>query len=245
MTNSRPDYPAQDGYYRVKVKNGAGWRFFKTARLQISVGQPYHEDEKMKATFEWVKHRFDKVIICVNDTLQRHNYCFGEGLTDKRATAKADTEGQNWILRHAEEIKQLPNFEVWRWDNWRRRKDYQNQLQHAQKLYRDQKDVHELLDANIKEFWERLCQRDPEMDQSCFEDFAKHSRNYLIEEIAVFFLMFKEQKAVDIYPGSVLLPCVLAQDYSDHAAPDYLGQRAFTRIDFSVNDNYGRKKKHA
>ena len=42
-------YPPQDGAYAVKVKNGAGWNAFDTARLQISVGQPYHEGDKLAA----------------------------------------------------------------------------------------------------------------------------------------------------------------------------------------------------
>ena len=69
-------YPPQDGAYAVKVKNGAGWNAFDTARLQISVGQPYHEGDKLAATADWVRHRFGRVIVCVNDTLQRFNHAF-------------------------------------------------------------------------------------------------------------------------------------------------------------------------
>ncbi len=145
-------------------------------------------------------------------------------------------------MRHAEQIKQLPNVEVRRWDDWRNRNDYPEQLQKIYQLYQNDEKVHRMVRDNIEEFWERLCQRDPDIDPKRFEDFALHSGNYLLEEIAVFFLMFKEDKAVDIYPGSILIPCVLAQEYCDHAAPDYLGQRAFTRIDFSVNENYSRQR---
>jgi len=63
------NYPPQTGEYKVMVKSGAAWRDYDTARLEISVGQPYHEGAKFEATVDWVKHRFSHSIVSVNDTL--------------------------------------------------------------------------------------------------------------------------------------------------------------------------------
>ena len=55
-------YPPQMGAYKVKVLNGAGWRKYNIARFHISVGTERFEGEKLKATMEWLSHRFDRVI---------------------------------------------------------------------------------------------------------------------------------------------------------------------------------------
>ncbi len=60
----------------------------------------------------------------------------------------------------------------------------------------------------------------------CADPFKAHAVRYLLEETAAFFLMFARDKAVDIYPGSTLLPCALAKGYG----PD--NEVHFTRIDF-------------
>src|SRR5688572_6281343 len=90
-------YPAQTGSYAVKVKNGRGWHAYDVARLPISVGQSYHEGEKFKATLRWLQPRFKKIVICVNDTLQRHNF---SNISDNEAFFKAEAAGREWIERN-------------------------------------------------------------------------------------------------------------------------------------------------
>ena len=48
--------------------------------------------------------------------------------------------------------------------------------------------------------------------------------------------MFR-QRAVDIYPGSVLLPCRVFEGRSIVGAPDGLSDGHFTRIDFKRNSS--------
>ena len=245
MKNSKSDFPEQTGFYKLDVKNGGRWRYFKTARLQISVGQEYHEAEKFMATMEWVKHRFDKVIICVNDTLQRHNACFAEGIDEKKAFVKADRAGQHWVMRNAEYIKSLPDYQIIRWEEWRNRADYKPQLDEIKKLYMANEHVRNLINETIEEFWARCVKREPDIDPKRFKDFAHHSRTYLLEETAIFFLMYKEQKAADIYPGSRMVPFEIAQKFSTHAPTPDLGPKAFTAVSFTVNKNHERAKKQA
>jgi len=175
-------YPPQTGAYAVKVKTGAGWQEFDTARLQLSAGQPYHEAEKLRATFNWVGQRFEKVIICANDTLQRFNHEM-DGLTPSEAFSKAESDGREWIERNISSIRSLPNY-------------------------------------------------------TDFERFADLSKRYLLEETAVFSIMFKTEAAVDIYPGSTLLPCTIFQGQTVDGAPDGLGMGHFSRIDFKRNQKF-------
>lgn len=191
------NYPAQTGPYLVKVKNGAVWRNYRVARLQISVGGDRHEGEKFKATVEWLKHRFDKVIVCVNDTLQRFNYVM-EGMSEEEALKYSLAAGREWVSRHMDEIRDLPNVEVYRWEEWKDsafEKAYQNVLE----LYDESPEFRNSMEKSQKN---------------------SYSREYLLEEIAVFSLMYQKEKAVDVYPGT--LPKVMSIFQDQHT----------TRIDF-------------
>ncbi len=210
--------------YTLKVKNGAGWRAFDIARLQISVGQEYHEGEKLLATLDWANERFDKIIICVNDTLQRHNFEF-KGHTTDEAFALSEEAGRHWIERNLNPIRQLPNYEIIRWEKWRTDPAYNYGLDTMKRLYTQNNIFKADVDQEIDSFWQRALKRENHPDNSDYEKFRQHSLSYLLEECAIFQLMFARDEAVDIYPGSTLLPCKLSPSKG-------LGTRGYTRIDF-------------
>lgn len=242
MKNSNHQYPPQTGPYAVKVKNGRGWNSYSTARFQISVGQEYHEGDKFKATMQWAKHRFEKVIICVNDTLQRHNYLYdGSVLNSEQAFLKAEAAGREWLERNLFAIRTLPNFEIYRWEEWRSLPEYEDQYKEVISLYTANSDFRDTINQEIKFFWDRKKARTRAQELPDYGQFKKASTDYLIEETVAFFLMFQEERAVDVYPGSILLPCAFAEKYLSTPGRN-LGDRAFTRIDFSKNDN---QKRHA
>lgn len=219
------EFPPQTGKYAVKVKSGAAWRQFDLARLQISVGQPYHEGEKFRATVEWAKPRFRRgVIICVNDTLQRHN-AISEGSTPSSALAFTVAAGDAWIKRNAPALSLLPDMSVSRWEDWRHDAEFPFELARKHRQYDEAPAFRKEVDAEVMAFWERRAKRVGPDDPMTFETFQRHSVAYLLEECAVFPLMAKRDRAVDIYPGSTLLPCKLQSD-------GRLGSRGYTRIDF-------------
>ncbi|MCB1320483.1 MAG: tRNA-dependent cyclodipeptide synthase [Rhodospirillales bacterium] len=227
--------------YTVKVKSGAGWRAFDTARLQISVGQAYHEGEKFAATIDWVRDRFKKVIICVNDTLQRHNLRFEHGMPESTALRLTQDHGMAWVARNMPVIETLKDFEIHHWDSWRALPEYAGQFAEIQSLYENKPDVRDAIEAEVIEFWARRTKRLGVNEDYRLPSFRKHAIDYLIEETAAFFLMFKRNTATDVYPGSVLIPCLLGQTYCPEIKPGLLGARAFTRIDFSRREHDARK----
>lgn len=226
-------YPAQTGDYAVKVKSGAGWQNFDTARLQISVGQPYHEQAKLEATINWVKHRFDRVIICANDTLQRFNFEF-DGLSCDEAYKVSENEGREWLERNIALLRTLPSVEIYRWDHWRQQAQFQQSHERTLELYENNIEFKEAIDQNVMDFWNR--RKDDSLSSSYqFQRFFNLSRDYLLEETAVFSMMFQKDMAMDIYPGTVLLPCTIFQGRKIEGAPEGLDLGAFTRIDFKRN----------
>lgn len=205
----------------VKVKRACEWQEFDTARLQISVGQPYHESAELAATIRWALSNFQRVQICVNDTLQRHNFEF-EGLNQEDAYAKSEATGREWVERNAELIRS-PRIEIIRWEQWRREPEYQSNLERIKDLYDRSDDFQEAIRQEIDNFWERR-KKNYSSDEETYNRFARHSKEYLLEECAVFLQMFARDQAADIYPGSTLLPCSQLKG---------MGKYGFTRIDFT------------
>ena len=228
-------YPQQTGPYSVRVKTGANWQNYKTCRLQISVGQAYHEDAKFEATINWVKERFDSVIICVNDTLQRHNTLFMSGGDTDTVTRSWSREGDEWIARHKDLLNAVENCTIYKWDAWRNQDQYGSIREQVDYFYETNDLFHNAINANIQSFWDRNAISYEDRHELDFTKFARHSLRYLLEETAVFSIMFDQIEAVDIYPGTVLLPAFLFRGNPVPGMPKGLDKGAFTRIDFKRN----------
>jgi tRNA-dependent cyclodipeptide synthase len=231
MRGSKNEFPPQVGPYTVKVKNGAGWRDHDTARLQISVGQCSHEGGKLAATLNWVFHRFDHAIICVNDTLQRFNHQL-DGLDPEAAFEKAKKDGDDWINHNTPLISALPSIEIHRWEHWKEQPDYPAVFKSVNQLMKSNAEFRDAITKDIHDRWNRKQRNGQLSDAYGFAEFSSQSEQYLLEETAVFSLMFEQTRAVDVYPGSVLLPCSVFQGREVDGAPPGLGKGAFTRIDF-------------
>jgi tRNA-dependent cyclodipeptide synthase len=199
--------------YRVKLIRGGGYDRFDTARLCISVGQEYHEGEKLKAAFDWAANRFQHVIISVADTLQRHNI----NATD--AHAEALKRGDAWLNRNEDAFKLLKNHEVQRWDMWLNHRDYPTMHQCIKQLYRQHAGFRHDIDITASSFAEKHATA----SEAC--------RQYLLEETAVFAIQHAETAAVDVYPGTLSIWERFRHQHIE-GVPQGLTQRHFTRIGF-------------
>ncbi len=205
----------------AKVKRACNWSEFENARLQISVGQKYHEGEQLEASLKWASSNFDKVQVCVNDTLQRHNLIF-EGTPENEAFQISEMHGREWIERNHKLLMSFPNIEIIRWEQWRNSLNYKCDLNTMVHSYNDGKHFKIAVEQEANSFWERA-KRNKGYQEQDFDRFMMHTRDYLLEECAVFSSMFKNMEAADIYPGSTLLPCSLLKG---------MGAYGFTRLDF-------------
>jgi tRNA-dependent cyclodipeptide synthase len=222
------EFPPQKGPYKVRVKNGAEWRTFDSCRLQVSVGNPKHEGEKFSATLNWALERFSSVTVCVNDTLQRFNLTRDKKLPASLARAESQQLGDQWILNNMAPAK--PQIKLCRWDEWLNTHTYAGYYQLFNTLFESTNTVfRSSIDEEISFFASR---RGVSVDN----DYYELCRQFLIEESAVFATMIAHQEAVDIYPGTTLLPLRLIQ--SGQIPKIELRNRAhFTRIDFTHQQN--------
>lgn len=219
--------------YVLKVKNGSGWRKYSTVRLMISVGQSYHEGSKLLALVDWINRNKEikKVHISVNDLLQRHNY-ISAGTSEQRAEAISLAMGTFWIEQNTETLAQIQAETVMtRWEDWLHTEAYANTIKildyyrYSDPSFNEavEKDSHVLLDR-------RLARGEHIEDHNLF---IKNSRQYIMEEIAVFALQCADLPAAEVYPGSNLssLEYLVGKDLPHAIAP--LADRYFTRVDFA------------
>jgi len=219
--------------YSVRVKNGSGWRTHSTVRLMISVGQQYHEGEKLHAVVDWINRNKNilHVHVSVNDLLQRHNFV-AIGESPEKAAAIAQAAGSLWITRNEPILSEIkaPVFYT-RWEEWlyatEHKTSYENliALMHIDSAFAEtvEADSHLLLDR-------RKSRGESVPDEAVF---IHNSRLYIIEELAVFAQETQKIPAAEVYPGSNLSSAQYLMGKALSKPIASLAERYFTRIDFA------------
>lgn len=150
----------------------------KACVLAISVGQPYHEAEKLLSTVELInKSQFSSCCIIVGDTLQRHNLEIAS-LDEARDAARL--EGELWIIRNRAtlEMLQVP-WDIKRWDDVVSDQDYPAFRQQVEQEYHRNPDYRKAVDRTVLTFLQRKVKLDP---QSCLITHFYKCLDYLLEE---------------------------------------------------------------
>ncbi len=193
-------YPPQTGPYKVFVKDKGIWRDHSVARLQISVGNIRHTGDKFFALTEWAAARFDKVILIISDTLQRHNIALQHSLSLDEAHDLSLISGQRWLRDNQRALSNLAPWQkvVTHWNDWMTHPQYTETRAQIDALYAQTPAFKEIVLAKAASF----CARDTAVDSLAQHRELETSTAYLLEEIAAFAVMFKETRAVDVYPGS-------------------------------------------
>jgi tRNA-dependent cyclodipeptide synthase len=216
----------------LKVKNGAGWRKFARVRLQISVGQAYHEGSKLSAVVAWINRNetITSVDISVNDELQAHTL-MALGYNADEAQYRAAKAGADYVERNAGILGGLTApATLTRWWDWLNAPSYQS----TKSAFDDAwlRDPQLRSACNIDSRWiveQRSKQGMPVHD---VQHWVAHSTNYVREEMVVFAIQSALGPAAEIYPGRNLATA----DYFLSAPPvaglEGLRTRYFTRIDF-------------
>jgi len=190
-------YPSQTGPYKLFVKDKGIWQNHSHARLQISVGNPKHDGDKFFALAEWAAARFNHITLIVSDTLQRHNIALSNACSMDIAHNISLKRGDFWIKENENALNILSSKTLTRWNDWLSEKDYPEAYKSVCELYRNAPEVRAAINAKAAEFSERHSEGSGISQDTSIQT----SINYILEEIAIFAIMFLKQNAVDIYPG--------------------------------------------
>lgn len=189
--------------YKIKIlENNIGQH--TRARLGISLGQPYHEGEKLEVLCAWAAERFTHIEVMVADTLNIWNYNAGD-----TSISNWRTEGNAWLYRNATALSLLPSKTITRWDDYTGHGAYDGNLAKIMDLYRADKEFSSEIDTAAN----RIMIRRKKAETS-----LPFYKCYLFEECAVNALL---GDAANIYPGSFI------------KIGDYIGKDiSFSRVDF-------------
>jgi len=191
------------GVYVVRAPAGGG-RKFSRCRLDISVGQPYHEGEKFKAAVDWVnRYAEDPFVRCdvvVVDTLQRHTMA-GLGADPAAASVEARLAGDEWILRHRDDLATLTMpWRIVRWDELLGHPRLPAMRARLGRLTEAEPNFRAAISTAGTAFVARIHARGIPVPDD--ERLLRCSCDYLLEEMAVIAVLQEERPAVDCYPGS-------------------------------------------
>ena len=189
---SNQHYPPATGAYKVFIKGNSTWQGHTTARLQISMGNPKQDGEKLLAMTEWAAARFDKVVFVISDTLQRHNISLRHGVSLQDAHEIALIGGHEWMARNKKAIDSVPQRIVTLWDDWLAHPEYAASRRELNELYAKDQILQEAVAA--KAF--RFCKANDPVAMAT-------STEFLLEEIAAIAIMFRTP-AADFYAGTWL-----------------------------------------
>jgi tRNA-dependent cyclodipeptide synthase len=209
--------------YKVEVRNSPGWRDFEAATLGVSAPSPNWQGEKFAAILDFVARHFSVVRIDVTDALYRHNFMV-EGLLPGEALARANAMGALWLAQHQDTIDACPvKPNVIRWAEWYRHSDFADTLAGFERAYAVNPVLREAVQNDAMDFYRRKS-RPPTLAQ------LEHSRNYLIEELAVITIQARELPSVKIYPGDELSCLHVVRLGLVAEAPRGLEREQFARI---------------
>lgn len=227
-------YPPQTGAYKVFVKDKGIWQKHGTARLQISVGNPKHTGDKFFALTEWAAARFDKVILIVSDTLQRHNLAMQHGISIEEAHGVSLINGQRWLKENKAALDNLAPYQrtVTLWDEWMSHADYAVTHAELMDIYARSADLRNSVESKAMEFCLRHEGQDAEQQQKAVDT----SIAYILEEVAAFAIMFRETRAIDVYPGSWFSEVFdVIKSESPSSLMDGFSTAECLRVDFTRN----------
>lgn len=181
--------------YKMRARKPKGFQDLPSlCRMEISIGQAYHEGEKLKLAMNWARNNYERTVILLGDTQQRFNIAFHDNLEINQALEVAYQRGQEWVNRNKSVIG---DTEIVSWNYFLNHHKFISAKKAVFNLLETNSVFRTNLDEAVSDFYKRSSV--PEHDRKRFMD---ASRQYLIEETAGLAIAYKEYPGFSAYPGS-------------------------------------------
>jgi tRNA-dependent cyclodipeptide synthase len=211
--------------YKIIIRNSPGWRSFEACTLGVSVASPNWQDEHFASILDFAAGHFKSIRIDVTDLLYRHNF-MAEGLSPSEAEAHANALGILWLARHQPLIDACPaKPEVIRWGQWYDHPQYAKVLDGFQTAFSRSPILRDAIKNDVEGFFRRRGLEPTPAER-------RHSRDYLIEELAVSALQARALPRLKLYPGDDLFSLYVVRRGLVPEAPRGLEREQFAKIKF-------------
>lgn len=206
----------------------------------VSVGKEKFEGKWVERFVNFVKEvKPKKTIIVVADTLQRYNIEVDKNIDFSQAFNESIEKGEEWVKNYKPLFSSLNiNYEFVHWETLKEDKDFECYLHEIKKLDEEDRLFKEALAISSKEYTKRPSRiNSGTADQKAEEN----SRQFLIEECAVFQILAKDTDNLAIvYPGAVTKILDYAIEYINKNYRDE--KNAFHWLD--LKPTKAKKRKH-
>jgi len=183
--------------YKVRARGKWDWQKFDTVRMEISVGQEYHEGDKLRSAMDWARENFSKRVLIIGDAPQRYNLMFTQKISEEEAYGIAMGAGEAWLARNKQF---LHDTEITHWDEWRNQASYNTVQEQVINLYNTDDDFYRTIQGAISGVWLRRYAGSTHNK----DEFYSLSQQYLLEETAVFAVAYEAIGGISAYPGDFL-----------------------------------------
>jgi tRNA-dependent cyclodipeptide synthase len=176
----------------------------KKAAIPISVGQHYHEKDKLISTLSMNSKLFHSCDIIVADSLQRHTIKLFSNCSMRDAANESIALGNEWIKRNENILKYLTiPFRIIQWEDCVNTKNFLLYFEKIKEYYHNNIEYKKAFQADIEIFKARFKKQYPNYKVSN-ASLEKACLIYLFEEIAVYLSFFLEEKYdYVIYPSKM------------------------------------------
>lgn len=174
--------------------------------MGISLKSRLHTGAGLAAMVEWILQtgRFERLRIGLSDTLNRHNIAHEQSISLTEAFQIATQQGNLWLDENRATLAQITiPTEFVRWSFWLETHAVEVAQNKAafERAYQHDAGFRDALNTDMARFAQRksgvsLAHLDRQSRATSF--------NYLIEELAVYSVIFKDYPATVVYPGRPL-----------------------------------------
>ncbi|MDJ1182508.1 tRNA-dependent cyclodipeptide synthase [Roseofilum casamattae] len=215
--------------YRIRICQSPQWKQHDCCRIGISVGNLSFEGNKLQALLSWTHSRFDRCLLYVADTLQRHNYVWQLEMSEQEAFQKALESGDRWLSRNQSILEQyftLQNISYW--ENWRNSESFQSLHEQVTRISQGNAAIEAALHRDTENFLRRHNLTHPSSKALAYQK----CRDFLIEEVVVHTLMARERRAAKLYPAKQLETLKVFRKRSIEDVPVGLDNEDYIRFTF-------------
>ncbi len=189
--------------YKIKAKPAASQTGAKTVCLNISMKNANQTGDKLLAMVQWVNENFEKCIVNVSDTLQRHNLRL-QGIANDNAYQQSLELGNQWLGENKATLDQIqiPHTVV-RWQHWLNLQKVKNLKTTLYALYQTSEAFRSCVDADMSNW---IARQGIETTSKAYQN----GLAFLLEEFAVHSYMAQREynlnnlKMVQAYPARQL-----------------------------------------
>jgi tRNA-dependent cyclodipeptide synthase len=210
--------------YKIIVRS-PGWRAFTACTLGVSVMSPNWQNDYFASILAFAAANFQTIRIDLTDALYRHNF-MAQGFLPVEAAARADAIGAAWLERHQHMIEaSTVTPDVIRWSQWHRHSDYDTVLEAVTRAYDTSPMFRDAVESDVSEF----CRR---QGRQATASGCRHSRDYLLEEVAVFTLEARALPSLKLYPGDEPMCVNIVRRGLVPEAPRGLEREQYAKVKF-------------